>query len=626
MFHVECHMSIAYFSCGMLLAIALLGCSPNNQPSQPQRRVETQTGNASQQRPLPAVRTSPFRNTTSQARYAGSAACVECHRNEHESYLRTAHSRALEEVDVLDEPDDVEFLHRRSGRQYKVYRESGQLRHSESIPNSDGTEFVLSDYPIRYRIGSGHHSRSYLVETDGFLVESPITWYTSTSAWWMSPGYDVEHHGGFERIADIGCVYCHAGHAEAAQGSDFRVTVHDGAISCETCHGPGALHVAHHRSGGAAAQETDFTIVNPAKLTRDQTDAICAQCHLRGAAITTLRGRAITDFRPGLSLADFRTDYVLEPPDKSMSVVGHVEQMRKSLCFQQSETLTCTTCHHPHETPADEDRIEYFRQSCLGCHATNDCGLDVEVRKRADEQDNCVKCHMPQSPTDIPHFAFTHHRIGLHEPVGNGPALGSSEVSHLVPVYDLSHLPKMDRLRGLGLAYLELSEKQASPAAFEAYRLRAIRLLESVRQDGLRDGDVDAALARLYWERQDLAQAIDLADEALREQVSSRARANALFVLGDSHLQLNQPLRALPAFETLAQMRRQSEVWVLLGVCHQANGQAEQAISAFERAVEISPARTDVHQMLAGLYQAVGKAEAAERHRRIASRLAGKPQ
>ena len=103
---------------------------------------------------------------------------------------------------------------------------------------------------------------------------------------------------------------------------------------------------------------------------------------------------------------------------------------------------------------------------------------------------------MPQSPTDIPHFAFTHHRIGLHKPVGENTANESSGVGSLVLLDEMSHLLEIDRVRGLGLAYLELSDKQGSPTAFETYRLRAFRLLESVRHDGMRDGDVDAALAR----------------------------------------------------------------------------------------------------------------------------------
>lgn len=571
---------------------------------------------------VPAVSSSRFINTAPTAQYVGPQACVECHPGEHESYLRTAHSKALAELAIQDEPADVEFFHRRSGRKYKVYREKGQMRHRESIVNLDDSETVLSDYPIKYRIGSGNHSRSYLVETNGFLVESPVTWYASKKAWAMSPGYDAAHHGAFERTADVGCLYCHAGRVEAAQDTRFRVEIHDAAISCETCHGPGRLHVAHHKNTDTTDEEVDLTIVNPAHLSRERTESICAFCHLRGAASVTVRDRNMTDFRPGLTLADFRTDYVLESSDESMKVVGHVEQMRRSPCYQKSDTLTCTTCHNPHGTPAKEDRIEYFRQTCLQCHGETDCGLDIQARKETDQQDNCVKCHMPQSPTDIPHFAFTHHRIGLHGLERDGSPGTVAAGSRLVPLHDVSHLAKIDQDRGLGLAYLELSDKQESPTAFEDYRRRAAKLLESVRQEGMRDADVDASLARLYWERDDPRRAIQMAGESLQSDESSGSSANALFILGDSQIQLNNYQRAQSALEALVKQRRQSEDWVLLGVCHQSAGRIDAAITALERATEISPSRVDIHKMLTTLYRAVGKTRAADRHGQIVEILA----
>jgi tetratricopeptide (TPR) repeat protein len=62
-----------------------------------------------------------------------------------------------------------------------------------------GGEMLLADHVPRYAIGSGRFTQSYLVETDGFLVESPITWYSSVARWDMSPGYDRPDHNSFER-------------------------------------------------------------------------------------------------------------------------------------------------------------------------------------------------------------------------------------------------------------------------------------------------------------------------------------------------------------------------------------------------------------------------------------------
>jgi len=566
---------------------------------------------------LPPVRPSRFRNTSLDVAYVGSDKCIACHADEHESYLRTAHSRALAEVDLASEPADAEFEHARSGRTYKVYRQDDQMRHRESIAGDDG--LVLCDYPVRYTIGSGHHSRSYLVEAGGFLAESPITWYASKAAWGPSPGYDIEQPLGFERMADHGCLHCHAGRVEPVEDSRFRVQIHDLSIGCESCHGPGGLHVAHHQGQEPIASGEDLTIVHPARLPREQAEAICAQCHLRGAASVLLRGRRLTDFRPGLNLDDFRTEYVLEREDKSMTVVGHVEQMRLSRCYQQS-AMTCTTCHDPHGTPSSEARLVYFRQKCLECHEPSSCGLEEQRRIEVDRQDNCVACHMPQRPTDIPHFAFTHHRIGRHEPESHEHA-AEGGAGRLVPLYDIAHVPPIERSRSLGLAYLEAAEKQTGRAAFEAYRTRALQLLQGVRDDGLRDSDSEAALARLYWEQNDLDRAISFASGVLELDTSSGAATNALFVLGDSYLQLQQPEQALPALQRLVQARRFSEDWVLLGLCWRATGRLDRAIAALQQAAEISPARVEVHELLAQFCQAAGDQQSAQRHQQQAQLL-----
>ncbi len=60
------------------------------------------------------------------------------------------------------------------------------------------------DLPVRYLIGSGRYCRSYVVEVDGFLQESPLTWYTAKRQWGLSPGYDFAQHWSFERPIRVG--------------------------------------------------------------------------------------------------------------------------------------------------------------------------------------------------------------------------------------------------------------------------------------------------------------------------------------------------------------------------------------------------------------------------------------
>src|SRR5262245_23106215 len=155
---------------------------------------------------VPAVSTSPYLNTGPDATYVGSAACIRCHEAEHKSYLRTGMARSTSEVDAMSESADAIVEHPASGRRYKVERKDGQLWHRELMLKSDT---VLNEFPLKYAVGSGRFGKTYLVEADGFLVESPLSYYTAKQSWAMSPGYDGPHQVGFERSVGSYCVSCH---------------------------------------------------------------------------------------------------------------------------------------------------------------------------------------------------------------------------------------------------------------------------------------------------------------------------------------------------------------------------------------------------------------------------------
>src|SRR5262249_10248634 len=155
--------------------------------------------------------------------------------------------------------------------------------------------------------------------------------------WGMSPGYDFPYHWGFDRPIVANCAACHAGRAETADGTLHRITFHEQAVGCESCHGPGSKHEALHRGRDPGPAEEDRTIVNPGKLSRPLLESLCGACHLNGPATVALRGRRSTDFRPGMPLSDYRTDYRFEGGNEEMTVVGHISQLRRSACYQQSE-------------------------------------------------------------------------------------------------------------------------------------------------------------------------------------------------------------------------------------------------------------------------------------------------
>ncbi len=575
--------------------------------------------------PLPSYSETPFLNVGPEAQYVGTAACAECHRENHQSYLLTAHSRALSDVSPADEPPDGSFYHQASGRSYRVYRQGGQLRHEETLRTAEGQEITRVDLPLRYRVGSGHFTRTYLVEQDGFLHESPITWYTATKKWGMSPGYDFPHHWGFDRPVVAGCVACHAGRAGAVDGTVHRIAIHEQVIGCENCHGPGSLHVALYQGGGPPPGQEDRTIVNPRKLPRPRQEAVCASCHLNGPATVALRGRRPGDFRPGRPLSDYRTDYRFEGGDEQMTVTGHVTQLRRSACYQKSENLTCVTCHDPHAKEKPRDTVAYYRQKCLDCHAEHPCSLAEAERRKKDAADNCMACHMPRGDTEIPHIAFTNHRIvrqASHRPADLAPGLAfqagsSGRVPELVPIDDVSHLSPLDQKRNLGLAYHAAFQNPAHAryGYAEPFRERARELLEGVEAAGLHEPQTAAALAEVYWGK-DRDGATAYARQALKAPaVPTEARVAALRVLAGAEMQEGEYDVARRRLEELVRLQRSAEDWYFLGLCHLRQGRPAEALPALKQALAIRPDRFATQGALAEVYFRLGDQRRAQEHR-----------
>jgi len=569
--------------------------------------------------PPPTKLVSRYRSVF-ESEFSGNASCQECHIAEARSFSHTPHSRSLERIRPQEEPSDVEFEHAVSRRAYKVFRRDGELWHREFTSDEQG-EISLGEFPVAWRIGSGHHSRSYLTDVDGYLFESPVTWYSATGSWGLSPGYDFRDHEGFSRAAHEGCIQCHASRVESAKNSTHHLNIVEPSIGCESCHGPGSLHVRERTSEVSIVGEFDDTIVHPGKQSRELNEAICARCHLRGAGWSNVRGRSSRDFRPGLLMTDFRVDFAPKDATGEMKVVGHFEQMHASRCYIESDTLTCTTCHNPHAAPPADMKVQFYRRKCLSCHEAEDGGCTLPEPERLAESlaDNCVTCHMPESGTDIPHFSFTHHRIAIRH-ARQVDDQQEERLSTLVPIGDVSRLSALDLERCLGRAWLRYGDSLKTRARGAAFAEAAQRL-HRVYQAGIQDAGVSGGLAYLHWIKRDPV-CIDFAQQALRSpECTAEIRSDSLIVLGDMHFERGDMVAAESAFDELTRLRLRYTDWQMLGICRARLGKIDEAILAFQTAVKLKPGSVELHFLLANVLNTAGQKSLAEEHRKTAMRL-----
>ena len=546
---------------------------------------------------LPAIPESPFLNVK-HGTYVGNDRCIECHSEEHENYIHTGMGQSFDDIDLAHEPPEGEVVHELSHRTYRVYHKDGQMFHQE-LAAVNGVDQVLGDYLVRYVIGSGHHSRSYLVELEGFLFESPVTWYPPHEKWEISPGYDEPNQPGFKRAVGQKCLICHVGQSEVVGETVNKIKITEQWISCERCHGPGSLHVKKHIDGsdGDSGEGFDSTIVNPAHLSRELSEDICSQCHQGFPGMAFVRGRRIEDYRPGMPLRSFRLDYRHDVEGGRMTIVGHMAQMKRSTCYKMSQ-LTCATCHNPHDLPPRADPVEYHRRNCMKCHAEEACAVDPAVREAERPDNYCVACHMPSTGTESPHLTFTDHRIGIHSREDPGSNHEDPVLADVVAVADLSDYSQPDRDLGLGVAYYNLSKHSLAGPHGDAYLARGEALLHKAWDAGLRNGELATLLAEILISREKDDYEM-YADYALADkELSPDNRVGALLVKVRAHYQRKEFEQMAELMKEVTRMRRRTGDWDLLGKYLYQSGQREEAKKAFQKSLEIDPTNTPVRLML----------------------------
>jgi Cytochrome c554 and c-prime len=471
----------------------------------------------------------PLRNVDPSVRYVSDDRCAECHTDQATSFAEQSMAHSLLPVSRASAPP-LDGRHNNPfqalGWQFVVEQQGDRVWHRRTPvekpkpasgpqrPQGPGEEDPIADlaqsWQVDYALGSGTHGYAYLAARNGYLYETPISWYSeragagspaagSRSAshrsiegtWDLSPGFGPPVLTG--RTISAECLFCHANRAHPVEGSinRYQEPVFDGyAIGCQRCHGPGELHVACRERSEPVTGPVDVTIVNPRHLEPRVRDAVCEQCHLQARARILHRPWGLYDYRPGLPMKLFWSVFVSAPGGKGAAkAVGHVEQMHESRCFQASagpDQLGCISCHDPHEHLPPDRKVAYYRNQCLKCHTPQSCSLAAAERLKQTPQDSCIDCHMPRYNTsDIPHAASTDHRI-LRNPQAQksaarsdqsaaggtksedkgqkNPARSFDPRSVLVSFFDdpQANEDEIDRDRGLALVTLARSGNAAS--------------------------------------------------------------------------------------------------------------------------------------------------------------------
>ena len=124
----------------------------------------------------------PFQNIHPEVRYVGDARCADCHDDIVRTYHQHPMARSLLPLaETAQQPPLDEGHHNPFAaldRRFQVERRGERVWHKQELGGITKQERRQQEMEVHYVIGSGMRGYSYLTNHDGFLFQTPISWYS----------------------------------------------------------------------------------------------------------------------------------------------------------------------------------------------------------------------------------------------------------------------------------------------------------------------------------------------------------------------------------------------------------------------------------------------------------------
>lgn len=366
----------------------------------------------------PPSQAKPLAASPPQPGYVGRATCGSCHQKEHDAWRGSHHDLAMQEPTadaVLGDFDGARFAH--AGEKFEFVQDRGNYKVRVSRAGEKTRTLA-----VRYTFGAVP-LQQYLVDVGrGRLQALSIAWDSRPKdqggqRWFhlregeVVPPGDALHWESPQYNWNGMCADCHSTGVERGYSDEldsFTTTFEEIDVSCESCHGPGSIHVGWAKSAHkdpsrkARGLLTDLRLPEGRRWVRESGARIahleggsnqaeleaCAPCHSRRADLGPGPGASFSD-RYRLSLLSPPLYYADGQQREEVFVHGSFLQ---SKMFARG--VVCSDCHEPHSGTLRKPDNEL----CAGCHdpASYDAAAH-HFHELGSIGARCTSCHMPET-------------------------------------------------------------------------------------------------------------------------------------------------------------------------------------------------------------------------------------
>ena len=549
-----------------------------------------------------------FLNTALDVKYTGSESCRDCHKVIYDAYMKSPTGRSMSKLDPSNIIEDfpqreavydstVNFYYEMVQRDNRFYQREYRLDDKGKIVHERLQE-------AQYIMGSGTNLRMYFYDDNGMFYQLPLTWYVHKNKWDLSPGYREFNNVRFSRFVSPMCFSCHNGHMQLTSTSDDRYEhpIHLG-VGCESCHGPGDLHVRQTEGEKIEfASETVLTIVNPPRLSPQRRIDVCQQCHLEGKSWALRGENTWFDFRPGMLLASHRSIYSPAKAKKeAFSVANSAYRLLLSRCSKGSHSaMTCDLCHDSHGT-IQTPLVEYNRQNCQKCHPPQ--SLPGEGSRFAHSaNDDCIPCHMTRTGTEntLHGVVNTDHwiRVDADKDTIDWSSLRemSEEDAIVKLIADIDYADGEKDIRK-GMAYYDYwSDRTIQRTYLDSSLFYLTKGLKISKNSAIGFN----YLGKVYLEKKAYGKSISNLEKAIKLKPDY---VEAYFNLGEAYRAEKKLNKAVSNFlKAIEFMPDKPDYWSSLGLTLAEKGDFDEAIDKLEQAIKIDKMAPSTYFNIGNLY------------------------